>query len=501
MTQSAAMKVTKHSTEIHVMKKSRSIKWRLAVGIPCAAAITLTAGFLKGTPAGYVAHEWGTFTSVQGGDGALLSWRPLESSRLPGFVYDWNKPGLGRQSMAAVAFTKQALVTLQRLETPVIYFYSDRDETVDVSVNFPKGKITEWYPQAKQIGPSYVPAPAAVAKADTLAHKAGAKPDFTFESWMNHSATKESRALWSHVDILKPGTAAANEHALATDRSGSHYFSARDTDANFLRVDSLSSTNPAPETEKFIFYRGAGSFATPLLATTTRDHLVTITNNGSQALEHLYLLGVRDGAGTFVHIDTLKPGEQRKLALDPAKNVPVKILVEKISQDLAKSLVSAGLYPREAKAMVNTWRDSWFEENGLRVLYILPRPWTDQTLPITMNPAPRELVRVMVGRAEIIPPDQQERIYNAITRSNDGDPNAGSEAQKEFRKLGRFAEPALILALQKATQPAVNNTGWRLMQQMAEEDRAARARQQPAANAPAVTAQVRLQQVQEARTW
>src|ERR1051326_7500271 len=35
-----------------------------------------------------VAHEWGTFTSVQGGDGVLLDWRPLETSRLPGFVYD-----------------------------------------------------------------------------------------------------------------------------------------------------------------------------------------------------------------------------------------------------------------------------------------------------------------------------------------------------------------------------------------------------------------------------
>ena len=106
------------------MKRIRLIKWVLAVGIPCAAAITLTAGFLKSSR--YVAHEWGTFTSVQGGDGVLLSWRPLESSRLPGFVYDWNKPGLGRQSWAAMTFTKQSLVTLQRMETPVIYFYSDR---------------------------------------------------------------------------------------------------------------------------------------------------------------------------------------------------------------------------------------------------------------------------------------------------------------------------------------------------------------------------------------
>src|SRR6266850_7321885 len=119
---------------------SRFSKWTLPAA-SSAAVIGLTA-FLIGAKSGgtYTAHEWGTFTSVQGGDGVLLSWRPLESSRLPGFVYDWNKPGLGRQSMAAMTLTKQSLVTLQRMETPVIYFYSDREETVDVSVNFPKGR-------------------------------------------------------------------------------------------------------------------------------------------------------------------------------------------------------------------------------------------------------------------------------------------------------------------------------------------------------------------------
>jgi len=47
---------------------------------------------------------------------------------------------------------------------------------------------------------------------------------------------------------------------------------------------------------------------------------------------------------------------------------------------MAAALVSEGLYQREAQAMVNTWRDSWFEEDGLRVLYTLPREWTDRTL-------------------------------------------------------------------------------------------------------------------------
>src|SRR5215831_14707886 len=89
--------------------------------------LMLTALPLAGKSAGgYAAHEWGTFTSVQGGDGALLEWRPLESSRLPGFVYDWRKPGLHRQSTSGLIVGKGAMVSLQRMETPVIYFYADR---------------------------------------------------------------------------------------------------------------------------------------------------------------------------------------------------------------------------------------------------------------------------------------------------------------------------------------------------------------------------------------
>src|SRR5687768_4370340 len=66
-----------------------------------------------------------------------------------------------------------------------------------------------------------------------------------------------------------------------------------------------------------------------------------------------------------------------------------------------EALVSEGLYEREATAMVKTWEDSWFGEQGLRVLYVLPRAWTDRTLPLSIEPKPKEIVRVMVGRAEM----------------------------------------------------------------------------------------------------
>src|SRR6266404_4481866 len=58
----------------------------------CSIFLTLPAR----AAANYSVHEWGTFTSVQGGNGELLSWRPLQTSELPGFVYNFRKAGMNR---------------------------------------------------------------------------------------------------------------------------------------------------------------------------------------------------------------------------------------------------------------------------------------------------------------------------------------------------------------------------------------------------------------------
>src|SRR2546421_12970302 len=72
--------------------RARAVLVRLMLGLGSLGAI----GFMTRAHDGFVANKWGTFTSVQGGDGVLLDWRPLESSKLPAFVYNWQKPGLKR---------------------------------------------------------------------------------------------------------------------------------------------------------------------------------------------------------------------------------------------------------------------------------------------------------------------------------------------------------------------------------------------------------------------
>ena len=103
---------------------------------------------------------------------------------------------------------------------------------------------------------------------------------------------------------------------------------------------------------------------------------------------------------------------------------------ESLRQVLQDALTKEGLYPREAAAMIETWRDSWFEE-GTRLFYLIPRASVDAILPLDIEPRPAEVVRVFVGRLEIITPEMQTEVEHAL-RQND---------LRTLRKHGRFLEP------------------------------------------------------------
>jgi hypothetical protein len=401
-------------------------------------AIALTAPFvLAQSPVhGLVVHEWGTFTSFQGSDGNLLEWRPLETSELPKFVHDWTHSGLGRLSAdMLVRFGKGRVPgSLQRMETPVIYFYSDEDQSVDVSVDFPDGSITEWYPQAAQIGPSI---PAALPTTESTQPDTGA-------------TSPKSMIHWPNVRILPAKTNNDLYYALPKDNSGSHYFAARETDASTLQVTMGPKFNYA-EFEKFLFYRGVAHFATPLRVVMKSDDAVDVANTGAEPLAHLFVLDVKGGSGRFVYVPELAPGAVKTVLLNsPDQIQSLNELSTNISSQMASALAATGLYPREAAAMVKTWSDSWFTEQGVRVLYMLPRAWTDRTLPMTLNPAPKEVIRTMVGRAEVMSPGVERDLAAQLEKIRRGDAEATTEARRILKGLGRFAEPALNRVLKTA---------------------------------------------------
>ncbi len=110
--------------------------------------------------------------------------------------------------------------------------------------------------------------------------------------------------------------------------------------------------------------------------------------------------------------------------------------------------------------MVNTWDDSWFKEEGVRVLYLLPRAWTDEILPMKIAPLPKQLVRVMVGRAEIITPETDNKLTLELTAARQGRPGAEGEVQATLNKLGRFANPVFNRALARIDAQPIERDKW-----------------------------------------
>jgi len=106
--------------------------------------------------------------------------------------------------------------------------------------------------------------------------------------------------------------------------------------------------------------------------------------------------------------------------------------MDSLKQAVEDMLIAQGLYQDEAQAMFETWRDSWFEE-GSRLLYIVPRQFVDNVLPLSITPAPLKTVRVFVGRLELVTPATQRAVEQALA----------SHDQTTIAPYGRFLVPIL----------------------------------------------------------
>jgi hypothetical protein len=119
-----------------------------------------------------------------------------------------------------------------------------------------------------------------------------------------------------------------------------------------------------------------------------------------------------------------------------------------LAEFLVQELTAAGLYEKESRAMVKTWDAAWFGEEGTRLLYLVPRAKTDELLPITIEPKPTELVRVLVGRHDFLTPEQEASAERQVQRMQAAQREM-EVAQKELAKLGRFSEEARTLAAKR----------------------------------------------------
>ena len=326
------------------------------------ATLSLNAAELTGSNNRVIAHEWGTFTSIAGDDGTPVQWAPLFGTPdLPCFVVHFGNDYLSKWQISG----------LVRMETPVLYFYSQRALTLSVHVDFPRGLITEWYPPASKVTP--------------------APPTVVGPIYRNGSIEWDAVSLLPRENLDFPSTAGP-----------SRYYAARQTDSVPLRIGT--------QQEKLIFYRGVGSFSPPLRPRYRADGRLEIRNAGPEPIPRAIVFENQNGRIGYQLIRSINDS----ITLDP---IALTADLDELRRELTADLVEFGLYPKEASAMVETWRDSWFEE-GTRVLYIMPKGDVDSVLPLTITPEPQGITRVFVGRAEVLSPAVKQMLQEAADRGD-----------------------------------------------------------------------------------
>jgi hypothetical protein len=144
--------------------------------------------------------------------------------------------------------------------------------------------------------------------------------------------------------------------------------------------------------------------------------------------------------------------------------------VDSLCGDLEGILVDRGLYPDEAHAMVATWRDSCFEEGSL-LISILPRGFIDNVLPLAIDPAPAQIVRVFVRRLEIVTCATASAVETAVESDDEGTRNKYGRFLKTILRTVREKYPgvspskptgSMTRAAQQARGPKSSGHSWGL---------------------------------------
>ncbi len=388
-------------------------------GDPSAVLGCLGSGEARQCEREFVVHEWGTFTAVQTSEGEYLEGLHHEEEALPDFVHrfaDTNYYGVIPDSLLSLIQKGMPYLpepVTQKMETPVIYFYSDDPRDVTVSVGFPEGLFSEWYPQS------------------------------TMQHWTSPLMQLANGGMdW--------------EVSLTNEPQELPRVPADDIWEPSREVPDAAFVTYGDEHEKFIFYRGVGTFEPPFKAQHHGGHEFEFSNLSFEKIPSAYFLKVEGNNGHIIPLGSIDPMDSHVFSPAP-KESPLSLdqMVERAKHDIALGLIDTGLTKDEAWAMVETWAHSYFRTEGHRVLYILPDEWTDQLLPISVTPEPDRMVRTLVGRVEILTQDEEAQAVEDIEDAF----HAGQQIP-QMAWDGRFSEPRIRRACQLIDDEEIGQWCW-----------------------------------------
>ncbi len=341
-------------------------------------------------------HEWGTFTCLQDEKGNAIGGINTDDEPVPAFVHEVYPQLLNAAtelppelSVGGKGILPQCIedVTM-RLETPVVYFHlppDARQADFDVSVRFNGGWLTQFYPDA-----------AATAPGLTNGRAIGPL----------HGSTV-GELHWNHLQVE---TVASGAGPVTQDPV---WTSPRHVNAAPLAI-APTAAGAAAEHEQFLFYRGVGHIDAPLGVTRANDaddllELHARSEGIALKIVATWLADIRpDGTLAFRSVEpfTLSPGDTHAAAQVESRFAAADYSAAagaELRQKVNAALRAEGMNEDEAEALLATWQHSYFQSAGLRLLFVLPRAWTDAVLPLHVSGAePLTLRRAMVGRIEIV---------------------------------------------------------------------------------------------------
>ena len=358
-------------------------------------------------------HEWGTFTVLQNEDGDALPGVNINEESLPDFVYRLAygltpdsielAPLLGEGTHSrygSKGISRGFPAAFMRMETPILYFYPPHDAveplTIDVRVDFKRGWISEWFPHGEVVAPGFKPKDRKVP----------------------HTIPKDciGSILWSDVTVgsTMPFRKTDSEVWLAP----------REVRSAPVSVPARKEDKRTRNAERYLFYRGVADLRAPLRVQRSEDGktLSILANERELAegkdfpIDALWLADVRkDGKIAFRQLASFTADEdgRKVLARTAARFADSEyrhLADSELRPSMLKAIIKDGLFDDEADALLNTWEASYFESSGLRLFFLLPPEWTDAALPLTISRSGARVERVMIGRIEIITPEQRSLV-------------------------------------------------------------------------------------------
>jgi len=352
----------------------------------------------------FVAHEWGSVNLVQDSDRALISGLVDDQSDLPPFVNVWTENQGSQFPMI--------------IEKPILYFYSKEAVFANVRVRCPEGILTQWWPNATKVTP-VMPTDGDNQKMPEL------KNGILEWNWVAVSP-----------NVAKPDFKQVGKHPW--------WGIARETDSAVVRVKGGE--------EKFLFYRGAARLQSTLHVNIDVDTEVGHTFSldpvtPEKAVRHVFTMNVpEEGAPQIGYTEQVAEAGAKAKTLD---SVDAAVAI------LRQVLLDEGLYEKEADGMIKIWRKGMFETPGLRAMYLMERKTLDAFLPLTIQPAPDEIERVMLVRIDCLTPDREERILELLKQLGAENFRERGAAQKKLMEIGRVGQAVMRKFYEDTEDPEI----------------------------------------------